>query len=215
MQMKKSLALVALAASLGLGSVASAAPVTLDPWMAAQSVSASSSSTTPTSVLPAPVLGVADFFGDRTLGAVLTSPSGTVSALIGGSTFECNRSVVATGYCFAEYEVTQAFSLESVDYGAVNDGAFGGMASVSFYKGLSELASQSIAMGSSTYSTLLNSSFAAGDTFRIALFGSVAIDQSLLPLQGNVVPAPGSLALAGLGFVGLALTRRRQNVVAA
>jgi len=212
MQMKKlGLALATLVAGIGLSATAMGAPVTLDTWVTSQNTNADAATPMQTNHFLATVLGVADMFGSRTVGAVLTSANGTVGTVINGGLFQCNRSVEATGHCFVEYAVTQAFTLSSVTYVAINDGAFGGAASLVFYNGLTQLASQSIAMGTASYETMLNASWLVGDTFRMASFGTIAVDQGQRQFQGNLVPEPGSLALAGLGLFGLGLVTSRRN----
>ncbi len=192
---------------------AAQASVMFDDWSSGQTVTATVGTPNVASTVAAPVGGVMGLLGDRTLKSSLTSPAGSVQAVIGGGSFECNRSVVATGFCTAEYEVLTGFNLASLQYTAINDGAFGGVASISFYNGVNLLATQVVSAGpgGTAYETALNTAFTAGDTFRMMLVGQVAIDQSVQPMEATLVPAPATAALLGMGFVGLGATASRRK----
>lgn len=201
-----------LAATLAVWGCMSAASASIifDNNSTAQSVTATSANPTVSNTLAGPIAGVAPIFSNRELSATLTSVDGQVDAIIGSGLLQCNRTVTATGFCGVDYTLTSAVSFLSLEYGAVNDAAFGGAASVAFFRNNDLIGSQAIAVGSALYTTLLSgASFVAGDEFRMRLYGDIAVDEALRPIEGNRVSAPATFALLGVGMAGMVGFRRK------
>lgn len=210
------LALVAMAFGLSFGT-AQAAPIQVDSFAAPQTELATSLLPVDTSTLPASVVGVAPFLGDRTLTATLTSPTGTVGCNIGNGIYEVSRTVSATGGCLLEYDVVADFGLGNITFMGQADAAFGGTSSLRILKNGLLIAEQVLSTVLQAYVlNTFDTVFLATDFLGFEQVGAVATDSFAFTVNGDItrVSEPGGLALLVLALLVLvSFTHRRPAAV--
>lgn len=162
--------------------------------------------------------GAISQIGTRTIAATMTGGIGFVAASVGGGVFGCDRSVTALGACSLKYVIDEAITLSRV-LGTANTDLTGvGSAVLEFWVNNAQVWTHTMIATTESFDIpFASTTFGVGSSFELRNSGGNAgtdISSANIMIEGsNRVSEPGSLALFGLGMLGIAGLTRRQNKV--
>ena len=163
--------------------------------------------------------GAISQIGTRTIAATMTGGIGFVAASVGGGVFGCDRSVTALGACSLKYVIDEAITLSRV-LGTANTDLTGvGSAVLEFWVNNAQVWTHTMIATTESFDIpFALTTFGVGSSFELRNSGGNAgtdISAAKFKIEGpNRVSEPGSLALFGLGMLGIAgITRRQRKVM--